>query len=95
MDPSAFERTPVNRWLGFRLVSRSAQRVELEQDVREEMLQEAGVVQGGLLTALADTADKFQRRFRAVEESFDYDLSGQSLEAMEAAWQRAKHAERR
>ena len=56
MDPSAFERTPVNRWLGFRLVSRSAQRVELEQDVREEMLQEAGVVQGGLLTALADTA---------------------------------------
>ena len=56
MDPSAFERTPVNRWLGFRLVSRSAERVELEQDVREEMLQEAGVVQGGLLTALADTA---------------------------------------
>jgi len=46
-------------------------------------------------TALADTADKFQRRFRAVEEAFDYDLSGQSLEAMEAAWQRAKHAERR
>ncbi len=56
MDPSAFERTPVNRWLGFRLVNRSAERVELEQDVREEMLQEAGVVQGGLLTALADTA---------------------------------------
>ena len=53
---STFDRTPVNRWLGFRLVERSAERVVVEQDVRAEMLQEAGVVQGGLLTALADTA---------------------------------------
>ena len=53
---SAFDRTPVNGWLGFRLVERSAERVVVEQDVRAEMLQEAGVVQGGLLTALADTA---------------------------------------
>ena len=53
---SAFDRTPVNCWLGFRLVERSAERVVVEQDVRAEMLQEAGVVQGGLLTALADTA---------------------------------------
>jgi uncharacterized protein (TIGR00369 family) len=56
MDAAAFERTPVNRWLGFRLVRRTELLVELEQDVREEMLQETGVVQGGLLTALADTA---------------------------------------
>ena len=53
---SAFDRTPVNRWLGFRLVERTEERVVVEQDVRNEMLQEAGVVQGGLLTALADTA---------------------------------------
>ena len=53
---SAFDRTPVNRWLGFRLVERTGERVVVEQDVRDEMLQEAGVVQGGLLTALADTA---------------------------------------
>ena len=53
---SAFDRTPVNRGLGFRLVERSAERVVVEQDVRAEMLQEVGVVQGGLLTALADTA---------------------------------------
>jgi tetrapyrrole methylase family protein/MazG family protein/ATP diphosphatase len=46
-------------------------------------------------TALADTADKFQRRFRAVEEAFDYDLTGQPLHAMEAEWQRAKERERR
>jgi len=51
-----FEHTPCNRWLGFRLVQQSAARVEIAQSVRPEMLQETGVVQGGLLTALADTA---------------------------------------
>lgn len=52
----AFAATPCNRWLGFELVARSAERVEIRQPVRPEMLQETGVVQGGLLTALADTA---------------------------------------
>jgi len=56
MAGTDFDRTPVNRWLGFRLLARSPERVEIEQDVRPEMLQETGVVQGGLLTALADTA---------------------------------------
>ena len=51
-----FDSTPCNRWLGFQLTQRSAERVEVTQAVREEMLQETGVVQGGLLTALADTA---------------------------------------
>lgn len=51
-----FDQTPCNQWLGFRLIARSAERVEIEQSVRPEMLQETGVVQGGLLTALADTA---------------------------------------
>ena len=44
-------------------------------------------------TALADTADKFQRRFQSVEASLDYDLDGRSLEEMERAWQQAKRAE--
>tara|TARA_R110002094_G_scaffold56578_1_gene67633 strand:+ start:903 stop:1295 length:393 start_codon:yes stop_codon:yes gene_type:complete len=51
-----FAATPCNRWLGFELIARSEQRVEVHQPVRAEMLQETGVVQGGLLTALADTA---------------------------------------
>lgn len=58
-DPNGsadFARTPCNQWLGFRLVQRSAERVEIAQSVRREMLQETGVVQGGLLTALADAA---------------------------------------
>lgn len=45
-------------------------------------------------TALADTADKFQRRFRAVEEAFDFDLDRRSLDEMERAWQDAKREER-
>ncbi len=57
VDPSStFAATPCNRWLGLRLVHRSPQRVELELPVRPELLQEEGVVQGGILTALADTA---------------------------------------
>jgi MazG family protein len=40
--------------------------------------------------ALADTADKFQRRFCAIEEEFDHDLSGRSLEELDGAWNRAK-----
>jgi tetrapyrrole methylase family protein/MazG family protein/ATP diphosphatase len=44
-------------------------------------------------TALANTADKFQRRFAAVERTFDYELRGRSLDEMEAAWQRAKASE--
>lgn len=59
VDPelqAAFAKTPCNDMLGFRLVERSAGRVTIEQAVTKEMLQETGVVQGGLLTALADTA---------------------------------------
>ena len=55
-SPPEFLATPVNRFLGLRLLQRSAERVELELPVRTELLQETGVVQGGILTALADTA---------------------------------------
>src|SRR5262245_27321972 len=51
-----FQSTPCNRWFGFVLRHWSADRVELELPVRAEFLQEEGVVQGGVLTALADTA---------------------------------------
>ncbi len=51
-----FAATPCNRLFGFRLLLRSAERVEIELPVRAEFLQEEGVVQGGILTALADTA---------------------------------------
>jgi len=51
-----FDQTPCNRWLGFRLLEQSPERVEVAQSIQNEMLQETGVVQGGLLTALADTA---------------------------------------
>lgn len=57
-DPAAaaFAATPSNRLLGARLLERSAARVLVELPLRDELLQEAGIVQGGLLTALADTA---------------------------------------
>ncbi|HZN41664.1 MAG TPA: PaaI family thioesterase [Planctomycetota bacterium] len=56
MAERTFESTPCNRWFGFVLRHRSPDRVELELPVRAEFLQEEGVVQGGVLTALADTA---------------------------------------
>lgn len=57
VDPAArFAATPCNRLFGFRLRTRSATRVEIELPLRPEFLQEEGVVQGGILTALADTA---------------------------------------
>jgi uncharacterized protein (TIGR00369 family) len=57
VDPSAvFAATPCNRFLGLRLVARTAERCEVELPVRAEFLQEYGVVQGGILTAVADMA---------------------------------------
>ncbi len=57
MDPAAvFANTPCNQFLGIELVGGSRDRVELSLPVRAEFLQEEGVVQGGILTALADMA---------------------------------------
>ena len=57
MDPFAdFANTPSNRFLGMRLVSRSADRSEVELPMRAEFVQEQGVVHGGFLSALADSA---------------------------------------
>jgi uncharacterized protein (TIGR00369 family) len=58
-DARAFElfsRTAINRLLGMRLLLHTPQRVEVAMTSRPEMGQEYGIVQGGMLTALADTA---------------------------------------
>jgi MazG family protein len=44
--------------------------------------------------ALAGTIDKFQRRFTAIEQEFDFQLRGRTLAELDAAWSRAKAAER-
>ncbi|MEO6593903.1 MAG: PaaI family thioesterase [Planctomycetota bacterium] len=54
--PAPFTATPCNRFFGFELRHRTADRVEVELTVRPDFLQEEGVVHGGVLTALADTA---------------------------------------
>ena len=51
-----FSRTAVNRFLGMRLVLHTPERVEVQMAARPEMGQEYGIVQGGILSALADTA---------------------------------------
>ena len=63
-----FDRTPVNQFLGTKLVDRSPEHVTLSMPVRPEMLQETGVVQGGLLSALADTAAVYLLIPEAFEE---------------------------
>jgi uncharacterized protein (TIGR00369 family) len=58
-DARAFElfsRTAVNRFLGLRLVLHTPDRVEVQMAARPELGQEYGIVQGGILSALADTA---------------------------------------
>ena len=58
-DARAFElfsRTLVNRFLGSRLVIHTPGRVEVALTTRPEFGQEYGIVQGGIISALADTA---------------------------------------
>jgi uncharacterized protein (TIGR00369 family) len=51
-----FGAIPVNRFLGFTLVACGEGGAEVALPVRAEYLQEGGVVHGGILSALADTA---------------------------------------
>ena len=53
---TAFAAVPVNRALGFRLVSASAEVAEVALDPTPDIAQEHGVIHGGLLATLADTA---------------------------------------
>jgi uncharacterized protein (TIGR00369 family) len=52
----AFARVPIVRHFGMRIVSRSSGEALLAMDPLPEHLQEEGIVQGGVLSALADTA---------------------------------------
>jgi uncharacterized protein (TIGR00369 family) len=52
---AAFRSVPVNRWLGFRLLEHGPESARAAMPPRPEHLQETGVIQGGILTALADT----------------------------------------
>ena len=46
----------VNKFFNYKLISRSSEEAVVSMEVREGFLQEEGVVQGGILSAIADTA---------------------------------------
>ena len=50
-----FEATPINGFLGSELVEQTDERVVVRAPIKHEFLQENGVVQGGIVSALADT----------------------------------------
>ena len=52
----AFSRVPANRQLGLQLVSQSPDEAVVEMKVSSDLMQETGVVHGGFVSALADTA---------------------------------------
>ena len=52
----AFSRVPANRHLGFQLVSQLPDEAVVEMKVSSDLMQETGVVHGGFVSALADTA---------------------------------------
>jgi len=57
VNPTArFGDSPFHRMLGIEPGEHGARRAEIRMQPRPEFLQEAGVVQGGLLAALADAA---------------------------------------
>ncbi len=51
--------SPITKWTGMRLVSRTDSRAELELPARDEFTQAEGVVHGGMLALLADSAAVF------------------------------------
>jgi len=53
---STYSKTAVNRHFGFQLISCSQDGVTVSMEVLSDYLQEEGVVQGGVVSALADNA---------------------------------------
>jgi uncharacterized protein (TIGR00369 family) len=51
--------SPITKWTGMRLVARTDERAELELPPRAEFTQAEGVVHGGMLAMLADSAAVF------------------------------------
>lgn len=63
-----FAESPINRELGFRLLRSEDGCGEVALTPRPELLQEGGVVHGGVLSALADTAGVYALLPRAIED---------------------------
>jgi uncharacterized protein (TIGR00369 family) len=55
-SPDVFAAVPVNRFLGFELESHDGRTARVSFRPRDEHAQEYGVVHGGIISALADTA---------------------------------------
>lgn len=53
---AGFDAVPSNRWFGFRLVESAETGATIAMAIRPDFIQEEGVVHGGLLATLADTA---------------------------------------
>lgn len=53
---AGFDQVPHNRWLSLRLIAASGTGAEIALGARPELLQEEGVIHGGTLASLADTA---------------------------------------
>lgn len=57
-----FGDVPINRHVGLKLVSTAPGAATVELEVSEELLQEYGVVHGGILALLADTSAVYSIR---------------------------------
>ena len=56
MSVDAFDSVPANRHLGFRLVEESDSVAVIAMNAAPQLEQETGVLHGGVIAALADTA---------------------------------------
>jgi uncharacterized protein (TIGR00369 family) len=56
MTFSKFQNTPANRAFAWRLIAHSPQGAEVRGTVLDWFAQEEGVIHGGIISALADTA---------------------------------------
>jgi len=56
VDVRPFDQVPSNRFLRFRLIAESETAAVVTMDAAAELEQETGVIHGGAITALADTA---------------------------------------
>jgi len=54
--PEEYGRVPVNRHFGFRLLACDGRGAEVSMEALPDYLQEEGLVQGGVVAALADNA---------------------------------------
>jgi uncharacterized protein (TIGR00369 family) len=56
MNAAPFDQVPSNRYFRFRLLDESGTAAVVAMDAAAELEQETGVIHGGAITALADTA---------------------------------------